>query len=232
MSIPIFPPARDGDLLAWSTNFTQKLSLGPSSFGLTNEQAAAYAGLHAAYQAAYAAVRNPNTNSKQAVIAKNHAREKLLDGPNGAWQLVRIIQAYPGTTDAMRGELGLRIAEREHTPRPAPEFPPQLSLEGTFGRMVRVRLRDIENPARRGKPPIAAGAIVLYAVGEVVPESASQWAFGANTFKTLIDLEIPLSVPAGAKVWVTAFWYNDRKQAGPAALPESTRIADAYSAAA
>ncbi len=47
-----------------------------------------------------------------------------------------------------------------------------------------------------------------------------------------MDVQIPASVTAGSKVWLTAFWFNARKQSSPAALPESTRVSDGMAQAA
>jgi hypothetical protein len=31
-------------------------------------------------------------------------------------------------------------------------------------------------------------------------------------------------VPAGTKVWITAFWFNNRKQSSPVAIAASVRV--------
>jgi hypothetical protein len=232
MAIPVFQPTKDADLLTWSDNFSTKITATPTAYGLTAAQATAYAALHTLYEAAYNRAKNPNTNSKQAVIAKNLAKDNLLNGSGGAWELVDIVQAFPGTTDAMRGELGLRIPDVAPTPIPAPQVAPDLAIISTAGRSVKVRLRDQENPDRRGKPDGVSGATVLFYVGETNPPDPALWAFLTNTSKTALDVEIPATVAAGAKVWLTAFWFNNRKESSPAATPESTRISDGLAQAA
>lgn len=82
MSIPTFRPSKEADLLTWSANWNQKINADSTLYGLTDPQANAYDVLHVAFEAAYAAVHNPNTNTKQATIAKNQAKEALLYGPN------------------------------------------------------------------------------------------------------------------------------------------------------
>ncbi len=245
---PVFQPSRDADLLAWSVNFSTKITATPTAYGLTSIQAGGYAALHTAFATAYATATNPNTNSKQATAAKDQAKAALLTARNGAKELVRVVQAFPTITNAQRTELGLRIPSASPTPIPAPASAPEFSIVSTIGRTVRVRLRDIDNPDRRGKPVGAEGATVLMYVGEAAPTSTpdaptsaptsippadpSAWVFLVNTSKTLIDLDIPANVAAGAKVWLTAFWFNNRKQTGPAATPQSTRISDGLAQAA
>lgn len=233
MSIPIFPPSKDAALLAWSANFSAKITATPTAYGLVAAQATTYASLHAAYNTAYNAAVNPNTNSKQAVIAKNQAKETLLNGRGGAWELVDVVQAYPNMTNALRGELGLRIPDASPTPVPAPTSAPELAIISTIGRVVNLRLRDIENPDRRGKPDGVTGATVLYHVSAAMPPNdPAVWTFLANTSKTRFEAALPSAVPAGSKVWLTAFWFNARKDPSPAAAFQSTVIGDALAQAA
>lgn len=229
MSVPTFPPTRDAQLLVWSTNFLQQITIDPTIYGLTELQVNAYGDLHSAYEAAYAAATNPNTNSKANVNGKNQAKEQLLYGPGGAWQLVNIVQAFPGTTNTMRGTLGLRIPSESPTPIPPPKVAPDLSIIATMARVIKIRLRNQDSPDSRGKPSGVQGATVLYHVGEEMPSDPSQWVFAQNTSRTLVDVDIPPTVPAGSKVWLTAFWFNNRKQSSPAALPEFTRVSDGMS---
>ncbi len=232
MPVPLFPPRKDADLLSWSINFNALINASPMNYGLTLPQGAAYTVLHDAFAAAYAAAVNPNTNSKANVNAKNVAKENLLYGAGGAWELVNIVQAFPGTDDTERGQLGLRIPDVSPTPVPAPAVAPDLSIISTFGRTIKVRLRDQSNPDSRGKPEGVQGATVIYHVGETVPSDPAQWTFAMNVSRTVFDVELPASVAAASKVWLTAFWFNARKESSPAASPEYTVISDGVSQAA
>lgn len=232
MSIPVFAPKRDADLLAWSNNFEARVSASPAMYGLSVAQAGVYSGLHAAFAAAYATARSPNTNSKANVNAKNVAREQLLNGSGGARALVNIVQAFPGTTDDMRAQLGLRIRDRDLSPIAAPSAAPSLTVLYAIGRLVKVRLRDRQSADRRGKPEGALGATVLYCVGEGPSEHLSNWSFAMNTSRPVFDVEIPGQVPAGSQVWLTAFWFNARMEVSPSATPASVHISQGLAAAA
>lgn len=221
-----FPPRKDADLLAWSDNFDTKITATPVVFGLTAAQATAYTVLHDDFRAKYALANNENTNSKTNIGNKNTAKQELLYGTGGAWELVNIVQAFPGTTDDMRRELQLRIPDNEMTPAPIPGTAPDLSIIASMGRVVRIRLRDQDSPDRRGKPEKTQGATILFHVGEDAPAEGATWVFLMNTSKTLLEVEIPGSVAAGSKVWITAFWFNAKKQTSPAATAEYFRVSD------
>ncbi len=227
MPAPEFPPRKDADLLSWSTHFNTEINLAPATYGLDATQATAYTGLHVAYATAYSTAITPTTNSKANVNAKNQTREQLLNGLGGAWELVNIIQAFPGTTNIIRGDLGLRIPDTEPTPVPAPKTAPDLSIISTAGRVIKVRLRDQDSEDNRGKPDGVQGATVLYHVSEETPPNdPAVWTFAMNASKTAFDVEIPGTVAAGAKVWLTAFWFNARKDSSAASTFENTRISD------
>ena len=53
-----FIPAREADLVAWSTNFNTLISATPTAFGLVAAQATAYATLNTAFDTAYNTIKN------------------------------------------------------------------------------------------------------------------------------------------------------------------------------
>jgi len=226
MSIPVFPPKKDGDLAAWSTNWQSFINAAPATYGLTALQTAGYTALHNAYITAFNAAISPSTNSKSQIIAKNQARENLLNAVNGARQLVGIVQAFPGTTNAMRGDLGLRIPDVEPTPVPVPTVAPDLSIVSQSGRTAKIRLRDVENPDSRGKPDGVVGFTILYHVGDEPPFVPQEWTLLGQHTRTLVDVEFPVTIEPGVKVWLTAYWYNTKAQTSPAAEAVMLRIGD------
>lgn len=226
MAIPLYPPNRDADVLAWSANFATKITDSPVPFGLTAPQAVAFTSLQLAYASSYETAIELSTNSRSAITAKNTAKANLMRGPGGAKELVAIVQAFPGTTDEMRTELGLRVRDADPTPVPAPKFAPTLTIVHTIGRSVRIRLRDAEDPASRGKPIGVRGATVLTFVGEEAPTDPLQWVFALNTSKPVFDLDFPTGIEAGTRIWMTAVWFNNRMETSPPAVAQSIRLSD------
>ena len=75
---------------------------------------------------AYAASISPNTNSKSNTEFKNTAKDALLYGPGGAWQLVNICQAAPDMNNDLRAQLNIRIPDGSPTPVPIPTERPNI----------------------------------------------------------------------------------------------------------
>jgi hypothetical protein len=61
-------------------------------------------------------------------------------------------------------------------------------------------------------------------VGATAAADISAWKFEGNTGRTNVEVVFPSTVAAGAVVWLTAFWFNGRKQSGPACAPVSTNV--------
>lgn len=230
-NVPVFPPTRENDLLEWSDNFSALITATPTIYGLTAAQASAFDALNSAWRSAYETANRPTTNSQASTIAKNQAKLEMLRGTNGAWELVDIVQNFPGTTDAMRGDLGLRL-KNPPTPIPAPANAPVLAIVATLNRVVKMTLRDSKEQNRRGKPEGVDGATIVYHVGPSAPLDPSQWVFAMNTSKTTVDVDLPAGVPANSQVWFTAMWFNQRKQTSPPATPQSTVIGGGMAMAA
>jgi hypothetical protein len=221
-----FLPSREADLISFSKVFDAKITADPTAYGLTPDQAAAYTLLQDAFVAAWEVVQDPDTRTTPNTQTKDAAKEMLINGHGGVRELVKIIQANPNVTNTQRAELQITIPDDEHTPVDVPDVPPDLSIISVFARTIKVRLEDQENPTRRAKPAGVQGATILYHVGATAPSDPAEWTFAMNTSTTTFDVDLPASVPAGSQVWLSAFWFNARKDASPAATPESACISD------
>ena len=223
MAIPLFLPRREVDLLLWSRNYDQLTNETPEAYGLTVEQCAHYSVLHAQFEETYKTARQPDTNSRSATAGKNTARDALIAEAKG---LVAIVQAFPGTTDAMRSALGLRIRDANPSPIPPPDSPPILTVLYCLGRRARLRLLQHDVSGRRGKPAGALGATILIYAGTHPPADPYEWRFAMNASRPEFDLVFPWSIPPGAKVWITAMWFNARMQTSEPAAERSVYVTD------
>jgi hypothetical protein len=214
-----FLPDKDAALLAWSLNFSTKISETPVLFGLTPALATAYALLHASYADALADCA-PGERSKTLVSRKNSDRTSLKAS---ARLLAKLVEGTATVSDAQKIELGLTVRQQP-TPIPPPAAAPALDVVSVLGRTVKIRLHDATDAARRGKPAGVDGAAVLSYVGATPPADLGQWRFEGNTTRTTLDVVFPNSVAPGAPVWLTALWFNERKQAGPNCAPVGTNV--------
>lgn len=222
-------PSREVDLLNWSHCFDARINEDPQAIGLNSGQAATYSAAHVVYQDAYRTAQEPNTRTRPAILGKNDAKKALLVEIR---KLVPIIQAFPGTTNEMRAKLGITVRDPEPTPVPRPRSGPSLTVLHTVGRVVKVRLRDVDSPDRRGKPDGVIGALVFMYVGDNAPDNQTEWTLLANATRTVFDLHFGGSVEAGARIWLCARWYNTKAVAGPASSAKSVRISDGMAKAA
>lgn len=227
-----FVPTRDSDLLAFSANFSALTFATPLAYGVTVPQATFYKTLHGLFADALALTDAPSTRTKSKIQAKDDARDALVDGPGGLRELAAIVQAFPGTTNEMRVDLGLPVRDREPTPIPAPASAPVFIIKSLLGRTVVCRLGDANDSESRGKPEGVTGASVLMFVGDEAPENPMQWTLAKNVSKTQFELDLGGTVPGGSKVWLSAFWFNQKQENSAPATPVSVRVADTLAQAA
>jgi hypothetical protein len=83
-----------------------------------------------------------------------------------------------------------------------------------------------------GKPAGVKGASVCWFAGDAPPADPALWHFGANTTRNVVDVMLPTDTTPGSKVWLTAFWFNNKMEAGPASIPVSIHIPGTMEAAA
>ncbi len=219
--MPGFLPDTDAGLLAWSSNFSTLITATPTAYGLTAGNATDYATAQTAYASALTAATEPSTRGNATVLAKDIARDELI-------ALTRLFARQVGNTmsvtDLQRQALGLTIRDPEPSPIPPPADWPGVQVRKVVGRTVSLRLINTENPTRRAKPPGVIGASIFTFVGTTPPTEITDWVFEGNTGKTLVDVTFPSTVPAGATVFITCFWFNGRKESGPACPPVSTNL--------
>jgi hypothetical protein len=213
-------PTKDTLLLNWSTNFNTRGTATPTTLGLTAAQMTAYTPLHDGFVAAYNAMNILGARSKSLVSAKNTAKAALLVY---ARQLYGFVQANADVSNADKDLLGVTV-RAQPSPIPAPIDAPQMDIVSVVGRTVSVRLHSATTQGKRGKPAGVKGAAVFSYVGATPPTDPSVYKFEGTTTRTTFDIVFPDSAEPGTTVWVTAMWFNERAQSGPACTPMSTVI--------
>jgi hypothetical protein len=214
-------PGSEAELVTWLNTFGGLISTGFATYGLTSAQAADYGTLKTAFIDAYNLAKGDGTRTPAIIVAKDEAKKAVITNVR---TLVRIIQGNPAVTNEQRTELGITVRKTPAS-RPVPADAPATDIKSVNGRTVRIRLHDSVGGLRRGKPPLVAGATIFTFIGTSPPADPTLWTFQGNTTRTTIDVTFPDSTPPGAQVWFTAFWRNERDEAGPASAPISTNLA-------
>lgn len=211
---------KDADIVAGSANFAGLIASGFASYGLTTGQATAFGTLNTALQAAHTAAVNPSTRTPVTIEARRVAIGNMRAS---AILLAKIVYATSTVTDAQLVALGL-LPRSSRAPIPAPATAPVIDIVSVTGNTVKLRLHAAGDSTKRGKPAGVNGASVFSFVGATPPDQESEWTFEGIAPKTIVDITFPAGTAPGAKVWFTAFWFNNRKQNGPAAAPVVTNI--------
>lgn len=215
-------PTKDSLLVAWGANFDAKATALPATYGLSAAQALSFRTPYLAFVAAYNAISTAEaagTRSKLLTQNKDNAKHALLLIGR---QLYGFIQDNAAVTSGNKEDIGVVVKKTSPTPVPVPSEAPEIDILSTSGNTVRIRLHGADS-ARRGKPPGVSGAAIYSFVGASAPTEESAWNFEGITGKTEQDVTFAGAAP-GARVWFTAFWFNNRKENGPAAAPVGCNI--------
>lgn len=225
-------PTKDSTLVAWGSNFGARVTAAPGDFSLSPAQALAFTTAYDLFVVAFDDLheaREAGIRSAPLRVAKDTAKAALLSVGR---ELYGLVQDSLAVSDVKKVEAGVLVPDRDPTRRPIPDQAPGTDITWVNGRTVRVKLHDSVVTSRRGRPPGVEGAYVVSYVGDDVPTTASTWRFEGGTGRLIADIVFPASVPAGAKVWIAAAWFNERKQSGPYSDPISTYLQGGAQAAA
>ena len=135
--------------------------------------------------------------------------------------LALTVQSGPSVTDSQKISLGLSVPT-ERQPIPVPSAAPALDIVSVIGRTVRIRLHDAAGEGRRSKPAGVRGAAVMSFVGATAPTDPAAYKWEGSTNQSITEITVSTSVAEGARVWLTAMWFNEREQRGPACSPVGT----------
>jgi len=211
-------PREEAKLVTWTGEFLTTLQARPANyFNVDAARIAEYVTTRNRFVAAYNVANNANTRTRPSIEAKNEAKRTLIRATRS---VVDGIQAWAQTTNEMR--LELKISERGKkpvaTPIPAQAF---VKVEKVNGRDVTLSIQ--QSRTTRSKPRGVDGANIMVAYGEELPESTIGWTFAQTTGRTKTTITLD-AVAGPCTVWISAFWFNGRKQTGPASTPVSVNL--------
>jgi hypothetical protein len=210
---------KDSVLAAEASNFSTVLAASPAVYNETAASATAVTTAVTAFVDSLNTLTEARANgvrSGQMTAAKDADRLAMLS-------LLRPIYASVQDSVSISNEakiaLGVHVKDTHNTPQPVPDFAPLLSVTKVDGNVVTVRAANPNEPASKARPPFTAGIALFSYVGAEAPTDPAAFKFEGNTGRIDIAVTFPASVATGANVWFVAFFFNNRKQSGPACMP-------------
>lgn len=224
-----YVPARLGDLVNWSANFSTVLTASPGTYFQSAGTAGAVAAAQAAFANAYAASGDRANRTATLVQATVNARGALL-------ALVRPIATFisssPAVSDADKQAIGVTVRRTTQTPIPPPVTSPIISLTGAQPGQLTLRLADTNTPTARAKP---AGAISAQLFADIATSQASLPSLSITTplsgIFTRAIIAVDTTGNAGKWMRFTARWQTrgapqggNATQTGPFGQPLDTLV--------
>jgi hypothetical protein len=216
-----FLPSKDQDLDAWATNFSARITLAPTTYGLVAGDATALATLVTGFSSALATATNPVTRTAGTVAAKDTARAVLVADIRS---LARRIQAFPSVTAQQKADLGLPIHDAVPTPVPPPATKPIVTILEKDNKVHVIRLADETTPNKRARPVGTSGAEVYSFVGPNPPGDLEGWRFEGIASRSDFDVDFN-SDDVGKVATIVARWFNRKGEVGPVSNPITGTIA-------
>jgi len=213
-----YMPKREVDQVAWSAQVASVVGESAAEYGVPTAVMTAFNLANTNLQGAWQASQNMATRTQGTVAAKNTALDEMKVQ---ARSVVGYIQATPTVTDQMKIDAGITV--RSDKPTPAP-IPPKPFIKVTCVDERNVTIEICQNEQKRGKPARTESATILTATGPTCPMSMDGFTYLTVTGKSTLTIPFPPS-ETGDTVWITAFWTNTAKVAGPAAMPMKVNLA-------
>lgn len=214
-------PRKQSEQVAWSANFSQKISQPGFNVGLSEAQITAFGTVNGTLQAAWQEAIDPSTRTKGKISAKDVALKNMKAM---AKNLVSIIQGTSTVTDEQKDDLLITIRKTTPSPIPAPTTSPKIDVLSVTGHEFKLRLSDVDRPTSKAKPAGTIGVNLYSFVGETPPTNVQDWkSEGTATKPSEVTVTIDESVAPATTVWFTAFWFNARGS-GPATEPVSAVV--------
>ena len=210
----------DAEFLGFSVNVKTLITATPTAYGLVAADATAYGLVHDAYASAYQTALDPLTRTRITIADRNAARDTL---ENSLRLLFNKVEGTPTVTDQQKMALGINVRKPPQPIQPPTEAP-VMAVRSVQGRTVAIKLMQVDSESR-GKPEGVAGAKVYSYIGqEPAPDDITMWKSEGSTSTTNFEIDFPVTVAAGSKVWLTAAWFSPRQASGPACEPISTYL--------
>jgi hypothetical protein len=122
----------EAELYVGTQNFSSKITLAPTDYGLTAAQALEYSDLNTLWRSAYEVANDPQQRTIGKVATKNNLEAQIREKSS---QLAKIVEATPTVTDEQKIDLGLnvrKVPEPIGAPGTPTDFAVQVLPDGTL----------------------------------------------------------------------------------------------------
>jgi len=206
-----FLPAPDPEFDDWFANFNAFLNDSATDVGVSGTDVTAINNAFEAWSAAWSALGPAQDAFNAAVATKNTAR---TDATPVIRRVVGVMQKFAGTTDALRAEARITIADTTRTRAPVPTTRPVLTIDNSQRLQQTVNFRDETTPNSKKKPDGVMGCELRCYVGDTPPANPEDYLFCAlDTATPYLMVHDPAE--AGKKAYVVGRWVNTRGEKGP-----------------
>ncbi len=219
--MPDFLPRPEAQLLQFTRNFSRHIEADPQVYGIDEADAARLALLQSEYELRYSAAIDPGTRTIPAIRARDEAKSALVKQVR---YLATRARTLSGLSDATLVTIGLKRPSKSRRRIPPPGEKPFLRVIDVFGPRVTLQARDGNGSGRRGLPRGVMYLDVMYFIGESPSAHRMDWRFAGGYSRARIVIDLPASLPLGAKVWFTSAWLNPTGKRGPWSDPCATRV--------
>jgi len=216
-----FSNMTDRQLLTASATMATGLAALPPTSGVPVAMVTDYQQEQTVYANGLAAVLDKTTRTPIAIITKNEARKSLVTLTS---QVVSVVNGLPDITDQQKASLGI-APRKKPTRRPVPSASPTIKVVSQMNNTVEMLVGDLGSGKRASMPKDVIGINLFHATGEQPPAQASGWTFEGGFAANKVAVTFDPSIPAGTKVWICAFYFNARKESGPASSPICVALA-------
>ena len=217
-----FLPNTDAGLQVWSANLSDKINAQPELYHVSVQTAQEYRALHEDFASAMQECNDPDTRTRGRVARKNNHRAAVK---KRASQIVSQIKGAGDISIELLTGLSIKLRKKNNSRIPPPSSGPIVVIERVDRNVAYVRLIDADKPGGWGRPARATGAIVSTYTSELDPPTdIKQWHTHRNVGRTRLQLPFPSDLTPGAKVWIVACWFSNRKECSPFSVVVNTRI--------
>lgn len=204
-----FIPVRDAACAAWAAALAKNVTEAPSRFGLTSEEAEAFAAASAAFGLALR--DNELSQRSRTTVARKDAARLLLEAE--ARKINDLVRGRGVADINSIGSLGLTLRKRKYRRVGRPTAQPRVTVKSVGAPIISLTI-SVHDDSRIALPDDVAGVAIYHWIGDdEVPDEPDDWKIVAQVSRCRVSL--PIQTTPGTRVRFAAYYLNRRGERGP-----------------